>query len=84
LAKLYRRAGRYSDAKAMLDHAVALAPNSASIHYARAQVLARLGQAANAHQEFETSAQLLKSLNDQLQQDPSGDRTADAQDAAQQ
>jgi tetratricopeptide (TPR) repeat protein len=84
LGKLYRHAGRDRKALDMLDHAVALAPNSASVHYARAQVLARLGQSANAHQEFDTSARLLKSFNDRLQQDPSGDQAADAQDAAQQ
>jgi Flp pilus assembly protein TadD len=84
LGKLYRHAGRDREALDMLDHAVALAPNSASVHYARAQVLARLGQSANAHQEFDTSARLLKSFNDRLQQDHSGDQAADAQDAAQQ
>jgi tetratricopeptide (TPR) repeat protein len=84
LGKLYRHAGRYREALDMLDHAVTLAPNSASVHYARAQVLARLGQSADAHQEFDTSSRLLKSFNDRLQQDPSGDLAADAQDAAQQ
>jgi tetratricopeptide (TPR) repeat protein len=84
LAKLYRDAARYPEALEMLDHAEALAPQSASVHYARGKVLARLGQSANAHQEFDTAAQLLKSFNDRLQQDPSGDRSADAQDAAQQ
>ena len=82
LGKLYRQAGRNGEALAMLDHAVALAPQSASVHYARGQALARLGQSAN--QEFDTSAKLLKSFNDRLQQDPSGDLAADAQDAAQQ
>jgi Tfp pilus assembly protein PilF len=68
----------------MLDHAVSLAPQSASVHYARGQVLAKLGQPEKAKEEFDTSAKLLKSFNDRLQQDPSGDRAADAQDAAQQ
>ena len=84
LAKLYREAGRYQEALEMLDHAEALAPHSASVHYTRGQVLARLGQSAKAHQEFDTAAKLLKSFNDRLQQDPSGDQSADAQDAAQQ
>jgi tetratricopeptide (TPR) repeat protein len=84
LGKLDRQAGRYSDALEMLDHAVALAPQSASVHYARGQVLAKLGQTAKAQEEFKTSATLLKSFNDRLQQDPSGDQAADAQDAAQQ
>ena len=84
LGKLDRQAERYSDALEMLDRAVALAPESASVHYLRGQVLAKLGQKAKAEEEFNTSARLLKSFNDQLQQDPSGDRAADAQDAAQQ
>jgi tetratricopeptide (TPR) repeat protein len=84
LGKLDRQAGRNREALAMLDHAVALAPQSASVHYARGQVLARLGQTAAAQEEYEASAKLLKSFNDHLQQDPSGDQAADAQDAAQQ
>jgi tetratricopeptide (TPR) repeat protein len=84
LAKLDRQAGRYSDSLEMLDHAVALAPESASVHYLRGQVLAKLGQKAKADEEFSTSARLLKSFNDRLQQDPSGDQAADAHDAAHQ
>jgi tetratricopeptide (TPR) repeat protein len=84
LAKLYRDAGRYREALEMLDHAEALAPQSASVHYAKGKVLARLGQSAKAKQEFDQAAQLLKSFNDRLQQDPLGDRSADAQNAAQQ
>jgi tetratricopeptide (TPR) repeat protein len=84
LAKLYRDAARYYDALKMLDQAEALAPQSASVHYTRGQVLTRLGQRAQASQEFDTAAKLLKSFNDRLQQDPSGDQSADAQNAAQQ
>ena len=84
LAKLYRDAGRNREALEMLDHAEALAPQSASVHYAKGKVLARLGQSAKAKQEFDQAAQLLKSFNDRLQQDPLGDRSADAQNAAQQ
>jgi len=84
LGKLDRQAGRYSDSLEMLDHAVALAPESASVHYLRGQILAKLGLKAKAQEEFDTSARLLKSFNDRLQQDPSGDQAADAQDPAQQ
>jgi tetratricopeptide (TPR) repeat protein len=84
LAKLYRQASRYRDALSMLDHAVAVTPQSASVHFLRAQVLAHLGQAANAQQEFDTSARLLKLVNEQVQQNLSGDHSADAQGAAQQ
>ncbi len=84
LAKLYRGQARYPEALGMLDHAESLAPQSASVHFTRAQILARLGQSAKARQEFSTSATLLKSFNDRLQQDPLGVHSADAQDAAQQ
>jgi tetratricopeptide (TPR) repeat protein len=84
LAKLYREMNRYQEALDMLDRAELLAPQSASVHYARAQVLARLGQSAKARIEFDAAAKLLQSFNDRLQQDPSGDRAADAQGAAQQ
>jgi tetratricopeptide (TPR) repeat protein len=84
LAKLYRDTGRYQEALQMVDHAEALAPQSGGVHYTRGQVLAHLGKSTQAHEEFETSARLLKSFNDRLQVDPSGDQSADAQDAAQQ
>jgi tetratricopeptide (TPR) repeat protein len=84
LAKLYRDTGRYQEALEMLDHAEALAPQSGSLHYTRGQVLSHLGQSAKAREEFQTSARLLKSFNDRLQVDPSGDQSADAQDAAEQ
>ena len=84
LAKLYRDSGRYPGALQMLDHAETLAPQSGSVHYTRGQVLSHLGQQAKAREEFETSARLLKSFNDRLQVDPSGDQSADAQDAAEQ
>jgi tetratricopeptide (TPR) repeat protein len=84
LAKLYRDSGRYSEALELLDHAEALAPQSASIHYTRGQVLTHLGERAQARQEFDVASKLLKSFNDRLQQDPSGDQSADAQNAAQQ
>jgi tetratricopeptide (TPR) repeat protein len=84
LARLYRDSAHYTDALEMLDHAEALAPQSASIHYTRGQVLTHLGERAQARQEFDMASKLLKSFNDRLQQDPSGDQSADAQNAAQQ
>jgi tetratricopeptide (TPR) repeat protein len=84
VAKVYRKASRYKDALEMLDHAVALAPQSASVHFLRGQVLAHLDQPVRAQQEFDTSAKLLKLFNEQVQQNLSGDRSADAQAAAQQ
>jgi tetratricopeptide (TPR) repeat protein len=84
LAKLYKGAARYQEALEMLDHAEALAPQSASVHYMRGQVLNHIGQREQSRREFDTASKLLKSFNDRLQQDPSGDQSADAQDAAQQ
>jgi tetratricopeptide (TPR) repeat protein len=83
LAKLYRDDGRYPEALEVLEHAETLAPTSASVHFTKGQVLRSLGQSAKSNQEFQTAARLLKSFKDRLQQDPSGDRSADAQDAAQ-
>ena len=83
LAKLYQDAGRYKEALEMADRALALAQTSASVHYTRGQILKHLSQTAEANREFETSARLFKSFNDRLQQDPLGDKSADAQDAAQ-
>ncbi len=82
LAKLARDAGRYDEALEMLDRAEPLAPQSASLHYTKGQVLTHLGQKEKAQEEFATSAKLLKSFNDRLQQP--GDEAADAQQAAQQ
>jgi tetratricopeptide (TPR) repeat protein len=84
LAKLYRDSARYHDSLDALNHAIALVPESASLHYTKGQILSRTGDTAKAHEEFQTSARLLKSFNDRLQQDFSGDRSADAQEAAQQ
>ncbi len=52
LAQIYRAQNRYADALSMLNHAVARQPNSASLHYLRGQVLARL------HRENEVQAAL--------------------------
>jgi tetratricopeptide (TPR) repeat protein len=84
LAKLYRQKALYQEALEMLDRAEALAPQSASVHYTRGQILAHLSQPTKAHREFDTAARLLKSFNDRLQEDPLGDHSGDAQDAAQQ
>ncbi len=82
LAKLDRKTGQEHQALVLLDHAVLLAPRSASVHYMRAQVLAKLHD-AQASREFAAASELLKSYNEHLQQDPSGDSLVDAQSAAQ-
>jgi tetratricopeptide (TPR) repeat protein len=82
LASLYRDSADFPKALDMLDHAVKLAPESASIHFARGQVLQKLGRADEAKQEFALTAQLHKSSSDRLLQDPLGSKTADAETAA--
>ena len=84
LAKLYRDSGRLNEALAALDKAETMAPQSASLHYTKGQVLTRLGNRETARQEFAKSAELLHSFNDRLQQGGSGDQVADAQGAAEQ
>ena len=84
LAKLYRKSGRLQDALTQLEAAEALAPQSASLHYMKGQVLASLGNTARAHLEFQQSAALLNAFNQRIQQGATGDRSADAQDAAEQ
>ena len=49
LAKLYRQKARYQEALEMLDRAEVLAPQSASVHYTRGQILTHLGQSTKAH-----------------------------------
>jgi tetratricopeptide (TPR) repeat protein len=83
LAKLFRDQARYPQALDMLDRAVALVPNSASLHFTRGQVLQRLGKPTEARQEFDLTAKLHKSFHDRLQQDRSGETAADAEAAAQ-
>ena len=84
LAQLERQQNHHHEALALLDRAVALAPHNASVHYLRAQELARTGNPAAAKQEFTQASDLLKQVHQDLEQDPSGDHAADAQDAARQ
>ena len=84
LARIDHQDGLDAEALTLLDRAVALAPRNASVHYLRAQELARTGSTAKAKEEYAASAALLKAVNDQLQQGASSDQAADAQDAAQQ
>ena len=83
LAKLYRDSDRYKEALQMIDSALGLVPQSASLHYTRGQILAKLGQAAKARQEFDLTARMHKSMNDRLQLDRTADQSADAESAAQ-
>jgi hypothetical protein len=70
--------------KHLRRRAKALAQESASVHYTRAQILNSLGEDGKSRQEFQASAELLQSFLDQLQHDPTGDLFADAHGGAQQ
>lgn len=83
LAKVYRESGRAPEALDMLNHAVDIVPQSASLHFTKGQVLKQLGRSSEARREFDLAAALHKSFNDRLQQDHSADTAADAEAAAQ-
>jgi len=72
LAKIYRQEKRYSQALKALDEARALDPQSASVHYLRAQVLAALGRENESHSEMATVQRLKKETVDKLEQEISG------------
>jgi tetratricopeptide (TPR) repeat protein len=72
LAKTYRQEKRYSEALKALSEAEALDPQSASVHYLRAQILAALGRAAESHSEMATVQRLKKETVDKLEQEISG------------
>jgi tetratricopeptide (TPR) repeat protein len=78
LAKLYRAEGKLTAALNMLDSAEKLAPESASLHYLRAQVLAALNRRGEAKAEFAESARLRQSTRDYLEQQVSGGAKLDA------
>ncbi len=84
LAKLYRKEGRLADALVQLNNAARLAPQAASVHFLKGQVLAGLGDATGSKFELKTSAALLSQFNEHLQQEKTGDQTVDAQSAAEQ
>lgn len=67
LAKLDRAQKRYPEALKEVDSAGALDPNSASIHYLRAQILTQLGRGTEAQSEFETVRRLHQEVKDKLE-----------------
>jgi tetratricopeptide (TPR) repeat protein len=72
LAKIYRREKRYSAALKALDEAGELDPNSASVHYLRAQVLAALGKRNESQNEMAAVQRLRKATVDKLEREISG------------
>jgi tetratricopeptide (TPR) repeat protein len=83
LAKIYRQQKRYPDALHALKQAGALDPNSASVHYLRAQVLASLDRKSESQAEFAAVQKLKKDNVDKLEQEISGTRYRDPELPAQ-
>lgn len=78
LAKLLRARG---DAGALqhINAAERLSPDSASVHYLKAQILKLAGRETEARQELATATRIQKSVRDKLQRMISGKETADPQ-----
>jgi tetratricopeptide (TPR) repeat protein len=72
LAKMYRQDKRYSEALKALDEAGTIDPQSASVHYLRAQILAALGRKSESQTEMATVQRLKKETVDKLEQEISG------------
>ena len=79
LAKIDRADKRYPDALKALDEAKALAPQSVSVHYLRAQTLMQLGRKAEAETEFAAVRRLQQEKLDNLERQIMGTRYQDPQ-----
>ena len=79
LAQIARDGHQYDQALKLLDHAVQLQPASASTHYLRGQVLARLHRQAEAKAEFARASDLLKAVGDRMKSGTADNHAADAQ-----
>ena len=79
LAKIDRADKRYPDALKALDEAQALAPQSVSVHYLRAQTLMQLGRKAEADTEFAAVRRLQQEKLDNLERQITGTRYQDPQ-----
>ncbi len=72
LAKIYKQQKRYEAALKALDEAANIDPQSASVHYMRAQVLTALGRKGAAQTELEEVRRLRQATRDKLEQEISG------------
>jgi tetratricopeptide (TPR) repeat protein len=79
LAKIARADKRYPDAMKALDEAKALAPQSMSVHYLRAQTLMQLGRKAEADAEFAAVRRLQQEKLDNLERQITGTKYQDPQ-----
>jgi tetratricopeptide (TPR) repeat protein len=79
LAKVYRQQKRFPAALSALRQAGKIDPESASVHYLRAQVLAAMGRKTEAQTEFAAVQKLKQDNVDKLEQEISGVRYRDPQ-----
>ena len=82
LAKIYREQGRFSQALKAIDHALAIDPNSASVHYLRSQILIQLGRKEEAQTDLADVRRLQHESLDQLEKQMEGGQYHDPQLAA--
>jgi protein O-GlcNAc transferase len=79
LAKIYRKQGHLSQALKAIDHALAIDPNSASVHYLRSQVLTQLGRKEEAQTDLADVRRLQRESLDQLEKQMEGGKYHDPQ-----
>lgn len=79
LAKIYRDKKDYLAALKALESAAKIDPNSASVHYLKAQILLVQGRKAEAQGELALVRKLQKETTDRLEREISGDRYRDPQ-----
>jgi tetratricopeptide (TPR) repeat protein len=79
LAKIYKQRKKYGEALAALAAAAKVDPNSASVHYLRAQVLLAESKNAESRHELALVRKLQKENTDKLEREISGDRYRDPQ-----
>jgi tetratricopeptide (TPR) repeat protein len=79
LAKIYREQGRSNQALKAIDHALAIDPNSASVHYLRSQILSQLGRKEDAQTDLAAVRRLQHESLDQLEKQIQGGRYHDPQ-----
>jgi tetratricopeptide (TPR) repeat protein len=82
LAKVHKQRKKYGEALTALEAAGKIDPESASVHYLRAQVLLAVGKKAEALEELSAVRKLQKETTDKLEQAISGGHYHDPQIAA--
>ena len=82
LAKIHKQRKRYGEALSALEAAGKIDPESASVHYLRAQVLLAMGKKAEAGDELAAVRKLQKETTDKLELAISGGHYHDPQVAA--